>query len=228
MEEKPHEWSSTGEGTYNIKELPTDIEQIRGSSVVIHLKDKYSEYCNETRIKELLTKYSNFVNFPIYLNGNRINTVEAVWAMEPNTVDDETHDQFYKYIAKAFDTPLTKLHFRADAPIEVKALFYVPSFHSERHGMERMKPGVALYCRKILIEHHSPDILPDWLRFVKGIVDSEDLPLSISREKPQDAKLIQKLRRVLTRKLISHFATMARYVYFSFLKFHSLLLLTLC
>jgi len=181
-----------------------------GSSVVIHLKDQYCEYCDEKRIKELLRKYSNFVNFPIFLNGTRTNTVKAVWAMEPNTVDDETHEEFYKYIAKAFDTPLTRLHFRADAPIEVKALFYVPSFHSERNGMERMKPGVGLYCRKVLIENHSPDILPDWLRFIKGIVDSEDLPLSISREKPQDAKLIQKLRKVLTRKLIAHFATMAR------------------
>jgi len=193
-----------------VTELPAETEQPRGSSVIIHLKDEFSEYANENRIKSLLTKYSNFVNFPIYLNDVRMNTVEAVWAMEPNLVSDETHEKFYKFIAKAYDTPLTHLHFRADAPLEVKALFYVPSFHSEKHGMGRMQPGVSLYCRKVLIESSSPDILPDWLRFVKGVVDSEDLPLSISREKAQDASLIRKLRRVLTRKLISHFATMAR------------------
>ena len=205
----PHVWASTGTGTFDIAELPAVAEQKRGSSVIIQLKDEYSEYANEKRVESVLKKYSNFVNFPIYLNDKRVNTMEAIWSKEPNSVDEETHNKFYKFIAKAFDEPLTHLHFRADAPLEVKALFYVPSFHSEKYGMGRMEPGVSLYSRKVLIESHSQDILPDWLRFVKGVVDSEDLPLSISREKAQDTSLIRKLRRVLSRKLISHFATMA-------------------
>lgn len=131
-------------------------------------------------------------------------------AMDPNTVTDEAHSSFYKYIANAYDEPLTHLHFRADAPLEVKALFYVPSFHSERYGMGRMEPGVSLYSRKVLIEAKCSDILPEWMRCVKGVVDSEDLPLSISREKPQDTALIKKLRKVLTRKFLSHLSTMAR------------------
>lgn len=125
------------------------------------MKYQYCEHCDDKRIKELLRKYSNFVNFPNFLNGTRTNTVKAVWATEPNTIDDETHEELCKYIAKAFGTPFARLHFRVDATIEVKALFYVPSFHSERTGMERMKPGVGPYCRKVLIKNHCPEILPD-------------------------------------------------------------------
>jgi HSP90 family molecular chaperone len=139
--------------------------------------------------------------------------MEAVWAKDPKDVDEETNSAFYKFVARAFDEPLDRLHFRADAPLEIKALFFIPSFHSEKFGMGRMEPGVSLYSRKVLIEAKSPDILPDWMRFVKGVVDSEDLPLSISREKPQDSALIAKLRKALTRKFISHLTTMAKYVW---------------
>lgn len=95
-------------------------------------------------------------------------------------------------------------------PLEIQALLFIPSFHSEKYGMERMKPGVSLYSRKVLIEPKSADILPDWLRFIRGVVDSEDLPLAISREKPQDSALIAKLRKVLTRKFLSHLEKMAK------------------
>lgn len=211
-DETPKLWSSEGVGTFDIGDLDDSIRQDRGTSVVIYLKDENIEYCDEKVVKRILKKYSNFVNFPIYLNGNRVNTMEAVWAKHPKDVDEKTYTAFYKFIAKAFDEPLDRLHFRADAPLEVKALFYIPSFHSEKYGMTRMEPGVSLYSRKVLIESQSPDILPDWMRFVKGVVDSEDLPLSLSREKPQDSALIAKLRKALTRKFISHLSKMAKYV----------------
>jgi len=99
---------------------------------------------------------------------------------------------------------------RADAPIEIKALLYVPSYHSEKHGLGRMDPGVSLYSRKVLIESKSEKILPDWMRFVKGVVDSEDLPLSLSREKAQDSQLIAKLKNSITRKFISELAKFAK------------------
>mmetsp|Transcript_19296 Transcript_19296/g.38934 ORF Transcript_19296/g.38934 Transcript_19296/m.38934 type:complete len:749 (+) Transcript_19296:456-2702(+) len=206
----PLVWSSEGVGSYDIGEVPSDVRQDRGASVVVHLKEENLEYSDEKRVESVLKKYSNFVNFPIYLNGNRVNTMEAVWALEPSKVDDDTYASFYKFIAHAYDDPLDKLHYRADAPLEIKALFYIPSFHSEKYGMGRMEPGVSLYSRKVLIESKSQDILPDWMRFVKGAVDSEDLPLSISREKPQDSALIAKLRKALTRKFISHLTTMAK------------------
>lgn len=208
--EVPKLWSSAGVGTFEISDLDDSIRQDRGTSVVIHLKNEHIEYCDEKRVEAVLKKYSNFVNFPIYLNGNRVNTMEAVWAKDPKDVDEDTYTAFYKFVARAYDDPLDRLHFRADAPLEIKALFFIPSFHSEKFGMERMQPGVSLYSRKVLIEAKSPDILPEWMRFVKGVVDSEDLPLSISREKPQDSALITKLRKALTRKFISHLTRMAK------------------
>jgi hypothetical protein len=99
-----------------------------------------------------------------------------------------------------------------DAPLDIKALLYVPSFHQEKYGMGRMDPDVSLYSRKILVEPKSPDILPEWCRFIKGVVDSEDLPLSISREKTQYSALVGKMRKALTRKVISHLSTMMRSV----------------
>lgn len=206
----PLVWASEGVGTYEISKLADDIRQNRGSTVVIHLKDDQMEYSDEKRVEAVLKKYSNFVNFPIYLNGNRLNTINAIWADEPGNVTDEQYTEFYKYIAHAFDEPLDRLHYRADAPLDIKALFFIPSFHSEKYGMGRMEPSVSLYSRKVLIEAKSPTILPDWMRFVKGVVDSEDLPLSVSREKAQDSALIAKLRKALTRKFINHLNAMAR------------------
>lgn len=206
-------WTSDGTGTYELAEIDESSTETRydiGTTVKLFLKEEYWGLLAEKKIKEVLQKYSNFVSFPIYVNGDRVNTVEAVWARPPHEVERDTYVEFYKYIANAIDDPLEILHFRADAPLEVRSLLFIPSFHSEKYGMERMEPGVSLYSRKVLIEHKSPDILPDWLRFVKGVVDSEDLPLSISREKPQDSALIGKLRKALTRRFLSTLEKMAK------------------
>ncbi|CAJ1966148.1 unnamed protein product [Cylindrotheca closterium] len=203
-------WTSDGTGTYEISELDEEIRQDRGTSIKIFLDSNYWSLLQESKITEVLNKYSNFVQFPIFINGNRVNSVQAVWGLDPREVEYDTYVEFYKYIAQAIDDPLDILHFRAEAPLDVKALLFIPSFHSEKYGMERMQPGVSLYSRKVLIESKSTDILPDWMRFVKGVVDSEDLPLAISREKPQDSALILKLRKVLTRKFLSQLEKMAK------------------
>jgi len=206
-------WTSDGTGTYELAEIDDSSDSQRydrGTTVKLFLKEDYWGLLSESKVKDVLTKYSNFVRFPIFVNGDRVNTVEAVWARDPREVEEETYSEFYKYISNAIDEPLDTLHFRADAPLEVKALLFIPSFHSEKYGMERMEPGVSLYSRKVLIEHKSPDILPDWLRFVKGVVDSEDLPLSISREKAQDSALIGKLKNAITRRFLSQLEKMAK------------------
>lgn len=121
---------------------------------------------------------------------------------DKKSVTDSQYEEFYRFISNNFDTPKYTLHFSADAPIDLKALLFVPSFHTEKFGMGRTEKGVSLYSRKILIESKPADLLPDWLRFMKGVVDSEDLPLSISREKPQDSALIRRIREVITRKTL--------------------------
>jgi TNF receptor-associated protein 1 len=203
-------WESTGTGKYSISPLSPDIRQDRGTSVVLHLKPEMAQYSNESTVESILKKYSNFVGFPIFLNGNRVNTMDAIWLQDPKSVDEEKHSEFYKYVSHMHDEPLSTIHFRVDAPLDIKALFYIPSFHQEKYGMGRMESGVSLYSRKILIEAKCLDILPEWCRFIKGVVDSEDLPLSISREKPQDSALVGKMRKALTRKVISHLTTMMK------------------
>ena len=208
-EDPPRLWVSDGSGSYEISDLPDGFRQDRGSSIIIYLKEDDWGFVEEKKIEGILKKYSNFVNFPIYLNGKIVNTVKALWAQDPKEISQEEYVDFYKYVASTTDEPMETYHFRADAPIDIKALLFIPSSHGEKTGMQRLTPGVSLYSRKILIEAKSPNILPDWLRFVKGVVDSEDLPLSISREKPQDTALVTKLRKTLTRKLITHMARMA-------------------
>jgi TNF receptor-associated protein 1 len=200
--EPAHCWSSDGSGEYSIAEAE-GVD--RGTSIVIHLKAEQSEYTGATRVESVVKKYSNFVNFPIVLDGDAINTVDALWTQSKQDITEEKYSEFYRFIANAFDEPLYTLHFQADAPISLQTLFFVPSQHSEKYGMGRMAPGVDLYSRKVLIESKCKDILPEWLRFVKGVVDSEDLPLAISREKPQDSRLLVRIREVLLRRLLRFF-----------------------
>jgi TNF receptor-associated protein 1 len=128
--------------------------------------------------------------------------VSAIWVQDKNQVTEAQYHEFYRFVSNAFDLPKYTLHFQADAPIDLKALLFVPSFHTEKFGMGRTEMGVNLYSRKILIESKPADLLPDWLRFLKGVVDSEDLPLSLSREKPQDSSLIRRIREAITRKML--------------------------
>ena len=192
-------WSSDGAGSYSIEEAEG---QERGSRIVLHLKEDAEEFAKPGRIRQILGKYSNFVSFPINLNGERVNNVEAVWLKNKDEVTDEQYTQFYKFAAKAFDEPRYRLHFQAEAPLVINALVFVPSENMETYGMGQMEPGVALYCKKVLIDPHPPKLLPDWMRFLRGVIDSEDLPLNISRESMQDSALVRKLGDVVSKRLL--------------------------
>ncbi len=191
-------WTSDGSG-YAIEESEG---QRRGSKIVVELKDECSEFSQEWRIKEVLERYSSFVSVPVNLNGKRINTVQALWLRGKNEIKDEEYTEFYKFQSHAFDEPRLRLHFSADAPIAIHALLFVPKENTEKIGFARSEPAVALYCRKVLIDARPKDLLPEWLRFLKGVVDSEDLPLNISRETMQDRSLIEKLNRVITKRFL--------------------------
>jgi TNF receptor-associated protein 1 len=192
-------WTSDGSGSYEINESEG---QRRGCKIVVELKDECSEYAQEYRIKELLERYSAFVGFPINLNGKRINTVQALWLRNKAEIKDEEYTEFYKYQAHAHDEPRLRLHFSADAPLQINALLFVPKENTEKFGLARAEPSVAMYCRKVMIEAHPKDLLPEWLRFLKGVIDSEDLPLHISRETMQDKALVEKLNKVIAKRFL--------------------------
>jgi molecular chaperone HtpG len=197
--EPGHVWSSDGSGSYEIEEAEG---LSRGSKIVIELKDDCADYANDGRIKAILERYSAFVSFPINLNGKHINTVQALWLRSKAEIKDEEYNEFYKFQAHAYDDPSLRLHFSADAPLAINALLFVPQENTERLGFARLEPSVALYCRKVLIDAAPKDLLPEWLRFLKGVVDSEDLPLNISRETMQDRSLIEKLNKVITKRFL--------------------------
>lgn len=202
-----HEWVSEADGTYAIAPCP-GIR--RGTRIILDLKDDAHEFADAERLKQIIRRYSSFVPFPIKVEDEAVNTVQALWARNKNEIKAEEYQEFYKYIANAFDEPLTHLHFSADAPLAVKALLFIPGDNIERLGFGRMDPGVNLYCQKVLIEQHSKNILPEWLRFVKGVIDSEDLPLNISRQALQDSALVAKINRVISKRLLKFLAELAK------------------
>jgi TNF receptor-associated protein 1 len=198
-DEPGHLWTSDGSGSYTIEEAEG---QRRGCKIVIELKDDCDEFAKDWRVREILKRYSAFVGFPITLNGKKFETVQALWLRNKGEIKDEEYTEFYKFQAHAPDEPMLRLHFSADAPLAINALLFVPSENTERYGFARLEPSVALHCRKVLIDAAPKDLLPEWLRFLKGVVDSEDLPLNISRETMQDKALIEKLSRVLTKRFL--------------------------
>ncbi len=196
------EWASDGAGTYSISPCPG---LHRGTKIIVELKDDAQDYASKFTIERIIRQYSTFIPFPVKVEGKKVNTVQAIWARSKGEISDEEYNEFYKFIANAVDEPLYRFHFTADAPLAIQALLYVPKENFEVLGMGRMQPGVNLYCQKVLIDQHSENILPEWLRFLKGVVDSEDLPLNISRQSLQDNSLVLKLRRVLTKRIIKFF-----------------------
>jgi len=196
-----HEWHSDGNGTYTI----SPCEGLhRGTRIILELKDDAHEYGQKFTLERIIKQYSTFIPFPVNVDGKKVNTVEAIWTRSKNEITDEEYTEFYKFIGNAIDEPTYRLHFSVDAPLAINALLFVPQENFETMGMGRLQPGVNLYCRKVLIDQHSENILPEWLRFIKGVVDSEDLPLNISRQSLQDNALVMKLRRVITKRFLKY------------------------
>lgn len=198
-DEQGWQWTSEGMGGYEISPV-NDLP--RGTKIILELKEDAKDFAQAHTVERIIQRYSTFVPFPIELNGKRLNTVQAIWARNKNEIKEEEYNEFYTFIGHDHDKPLFRLHFSADAPLTIQALLYVPQHNLETLGMGRMDSEVNLYCRKVLIQAKAKGLFPDWLRFLKGVVDSEDLPLNISRETMQDTSLMQKLNKVLTTRFL--------------------------
>lgn len=196
-----HEWTSDGSGSFSI----TEMEGLRrGTKIIVELKDDAHDYAKKWKVESIIKQYSSFVPFPIKLEGETVNTVQAIWTRNRSEITEEEYTDFYKFIGNAGDEPVYRLHFSADAPLMINALLFAPKENFEVLGFGKMEPGVNLYCQRILIDQHSKNILPEWLRFLKGVVDSEDMPLNISRQSLQDNALVSKLRKVVTKRFLKY------------------------
>ena len=196
-------WTSEGGNGYTLESAP---DAAPGTQITLSLKDEAKEFAQAGNLERIVKRYSNFVAFPLELDGKRVNTVQAIWARSKNEVKEEEYKEFYEYLAHDNEAPKYRLHFTADAPIAIQALLFVPSRSLEMPGMVRQESEVHLYCRKVLIDSKPKGLLPEWLRFVRGVVDSEDLPLNVSRERMQDSDLMRKLSKALTNRFLKHLA----------------------
>ncbi len=205
--ENGYEWKSDGIGQYTITEagnLP------RGTSVTVMLKEDAHEFEDGENIKSIVKKYSNFVSFPIMVNGENVNTIQAIWIKSPSEVTESEYKEFFKFISNSEEEPFYKLHLSSDAPIQLASILYIPSTNLEKFGFMKLKPSVNLYCKKILLKQHAENLMPDYLRFVIGVVDSADLSLNISRETIQDNIVFRKLGKFLTKRILRFLAEQAK------------------
>ena len=194
-------WESDGTGSYKI--ATADNVQ-RGTKIVINLKkDLIEEFADKNRIEGIIKKYSSYLEYPIKLNGSLITSSGAIWAKTPKDVKEFEYKEFYQLISNRYDDPLYTYHSHFDsAKFSAQVLIYFPSTHEEKFGAGRIKPGLNIYCRKVLVKRNAPEIIPDWLRFVKGAVDSENIPIHISRENMQDSTLIKQLQETIMMKVV--------------------------
>jgi molecular chaperone HtpG len=193
-------WTSDGKSGYEIVE--SEEELLRGCRVVLKLREECKDFAKIDEVRRILENYSSFVPFPIMIGEERVNKIEAIWRKKKTDITDEEYTEFYKFNAKAYDEPRYRMHFSSEMPIEINALLFVPNDNTELWGMGQMEPGVSLYCRNILIDDKPAGLLPEWLRFLRGVIDSADIPLNISRESMQDSSLVRKLNRVVTKRFL--------------------------
>ncbi len=195
-----HVWYSTGEETFTIE--PAE-KTGRGTEIVVQLKEDAAEFADEKRLREIVKKHSDFIPYSIYVgeDAQQVNQRTALWRQSPREVQDDQYEAFYRQFTLDFEPPLAHAHMVVDAPVQLYALLFVPGTPEKTIFSARKEDGLKLYARKVLIQEYSRDLLPEYFRFIQGIVDSEDLQLNVSRESIQSNRVIAQIRRALTGKV---------------------------
>ncbi|MGH3709018.1 MAG: molecular chaperone HtpG [Pseudonocardiaceae bacterium] len=211
-------WESNGEGTYTIESID-DAPQ--GTAVTLHLKpedkeDNLFDYTDGWKIKEIVKRYSDFIAWPIKMAAEpvekdgetvreveTINSMKALWARSRNEVEDSEYKEFYKHVSHDWNDPLEIISLKAEGTFEYQALLFIPSHAPFDLFMRDRKRGVQLYVKRVFIMDDCEALMPDYLRFVKGVVDAQDLSLNVSREMLQQDRQIQMMRRRLVKKVLS-------------------------
>jgi molecular chaperone HtpG len=200
-------WTSDGAGSYTIESQADDSP--RGTKIAVHLKEDDASFADEEEIKRVIKRYSNFVPFPILVNDEQVNQTSALWREPSHQIKQEQYDEFYKLISHDYQEPLMRLHHSVDGSLQFSALLFVPKSNPEVMGFGEGEVSLQLYVQRILIDGENKDCLPKYLRFVKGVVESQDVPLNVSRETLQQNRMIAQMRGILTGKLLDQFLELA-------------------
>lgn len=234
-------WESSGDGSYTIEDS-TKAE--RGTEIVLHLKEEFKEYLDEWKIRSIVKKYSDFIQYPVCMDITRtetpkgvdgeeiegagtiekteeqtLNSMKAIWARPKSEVTEEEYKEFYKHVSHDFEVPFKTIHFAAEGTSEFKALLYLPGKKPFDLFMAERKRGVQLYVKRVFITEKCDALLPDYLRFVRGVVDSADLPLNVSREILQEDVQIKRIQKSLVGKVLSTLSEIKEKEYDDYLKF---------
>ena len=223
-EEDAWKWSSEGRDSYDIEPYGRDSQ---GTTVTLRLSEDGLEYANRWSIEDIIKRYSNHVAFPIFLTYDekeyddkgkekgsktkcdRINSGTALWRRAKSDLKEDDYKDFYKQLGHDSDDPLFYIHTRAEGTLEYSTLFYVPKKAPFDLYHVDYKPGVKLYVKRIFITDDDKELMPSWLRFVRGVIDSEDLPLNVSREILQQNKILVNIKSASVKKLLSEFKALA-------------------
>lgn len=202
-------WESTGADTYTLR--PGEKVD-RGTRVIIRLKEDAAEFADESRLEEIIRKHSDYIPFPIYLGSDKrqVNQQTALWRQQPRQVEESQYHDFYKHLTLDPEPPLAHIHLAVDAPVQMYALLFLPTSPEKNIFSPRQQSGLKLYARKVLIQEYCNDLLPDYLQFVEGIVDSEDLPLNVSRETVQSNRVMAQLKKLITTRVIDTLKNMGQ------------------
>jgi molecular chaperone HtpG len=208
-EAEPVSWYATGEDNYQVS--PAEMSE-RGTKVEIKLKEDAAEFAEEFRVKNIIHRHSDYIGFPIYIGESKepVNKQTSLWRTSRQEVTEEQYTEFYKQTTLDFEDPLLHIHMITDAPVQLYALLYIPAKMDRGMFALRKDEGLKLYSRNILIDEYNKDLLPEYLRFVQGVVDSEDLPLNVSRETVQSSGLMPKLKKVLTNQVLKDLEGLAK------------------
>jgi len=214
-EEQVYRWSSDGQGEYEIEEVK---EKQQGTTVRLLLNERGQEYADRWRIEAIVRKYSNHIAFPIHLQfeedkkeiSQQINAASALWRRPKTEISDEEYREFYKTISHDEEEPLHFMHTQAEGALEYTTLFYIPAKAPPDLFWVNYRPGVKLYVKRVFITDDEKELLPTYLRFVHGVIDSEDLPLNISREMLQENQVLRSIRTAAGKKILGELARMAQ------------------
>lgn len=202
-------WESTGTGEYTITDAGDEMD--RGTKIEIELKESSFEFANPERLQSIVREHSNFVSFPIYVDGEQVNTQPALWREPKFQITKEQYADFYKFLTYDSKEPQDTLHINVDAPVQFNALLFIPDSESGQMFFNDPEAyGLDLYSRRVLIDRRHRELLPQYLGFIRGVVDTEDLPLNISRETLQENLLIGKIRTTITKQILSRLEKMAK------------------
>ena len=207
QEDSGWEWESAGTGEFAVSAaegLP------RGTRVELNLKEDAKDFANEHRIKQILKKYSCFVAHPIRVSGEQVNDVKPVWVEPKSQVTEEQYHSLYQHLTHRGDEkPLWHVHVAADSPIQFRAVLFCPPSNPELLGFSRLEHGLTLCAKRVMVQSNCQEVLPEYMRFLYGLVDSEDLPLNISRESLQDNAVFRKIKTALTKRILDRMEELA-------------------